>query len=248
MANHYFSEDTFFNGRIRIKQSRDGYRYSIDAVLLAAFARVKPRDTVVDLGTGCGIIPIMLAYRHPGMQLYGIEIQKALADLAKTNVKENGLDGRIHILRGDMKNLHSEKVPQTVDLVVSNPPYRKIGSGRMNPNRQRATARHEITVTLADVAQAAQTLLGKAGRVAMIYPAERAGDVIHILKERSIEPKYLRSVHSYADADARLVLIEGIKGGRPGLTIMAPLILYGKDGRYTDVVQQMFEPWTESKD
>lgn len=235
------SEDTFFNGRIRIKQSRSGYRYSIDAVLLAAFARVKAHDTVLDLGTGCGIIPIMLAYRNPTLRLYGIEIQKALADLAKINVRENGLEGRIQILWGDLKNIESGAVPRPVDLVVSNPPYRQIGSGRMNPNRQRATARHEITVTLEEVAQTVKNMLGKAGRVAMIYPAERAADIMHTLKKQAIEPKCLRTVHSYADAEAKLILIEGIKGGRPGVKIMHPLILYEKDGRYTDDVLQMFD-------
>jgi tRNA1Val (adenine37-N6)-methyltransferase len=242
VSTNNLSEDTFFNGRLRIKQSRSGYRYSIDAVLLAAFARVKLHDTVVDLGTGCGIISIMLAYRHPTVRVYGIEMQTALADLAVMNVKENGLEGRIHILQGDMKNIPSEGVPQTVDLVICNPPYRKIGSGRMNPNPQRATARHEITVSLAEVTQAAQKMLDKSGRAAMIYPAERAGDIIHTLKKQSIEPKCIRTVHSYADAEAKLLLIEGVKGGGSGLKIMPPLILYEADGRYTEEVQRMFKP------
>lgn len=242
MDTKNLSADTFFNGRVRIKQSRSGYRYSIDAVLLAAFARVKPNDTVVDLGTGCGIIPILLAHRHPTLRIYGIEIQKALADLAMLNVKENGMAGQIHILWGDMKRLGPERTPQSVDLIISNPPYRKVGSGRMNPNHERATARHEITVTLVEVAQTALGMLGKTGRVAMIYPAVRAVDVIRALQEHSVEPKYLRTVHSSADSEAKLILIEGVKGGRPGITIMSPLIIYESDGRYTDEVQQMFEP------
>ena len=240
MDNSDLTEDTFFNGRIRIKQSRSGYRYSIDAVLLAAFARVKPRDSVVDLGTGCGIIPIMLAHRHPTLRIHGIEIQQALADLAVRNVKENGMEGRIHIIGDDMKHLEPGRIPQAVDLVISNPPYRKVGSGRMNPNPQRAAARHEITVTLGEIARATQKMLGKAGRLAMIYPAERTVDLLNSLQRRSIEPKLLRTVHSYADAEAKLILVEGIKGARPGISIMPPLIIYESSGRYTDAVQQMF--------
>jgi len=243
MDNNTLSEDTFFNGRIRIKQSRSGYRYSIDAVLLAAFTQVKAHDTVLDLGTGCGIIPIMLAYRYPGLRIYGIEIQKELADLAMLNVRENGMEEQIHIHRGDMKTLESGRNPQSVDLVVSNPPYRKIGSGRMNPDHQQATARHEITVTLTEVAQTAQKMLDKTGRVAMIYPAERAVDILHTLQTHAIEPKRLRTVHSYAGAEAKLILVAGHKNGRPGIKIMPPLILYGRDGRYTDEVEQMFEPF-----
>ncbi len=239
MDNTDLTEDTFFNGRIRIKQSRSGYRYSIDAVLLAAFARVKPRDSVVDLGTGCGIIPIMLAHRHPTVRIYGIEIQRALAELAVRNVKENGMEGHIHIIGEDIKHLEPGSIPQAVDWVISNPPYRKIGSGRMNPNPQRAAARHEITVTLDEIARAAQKMLDKAGRLAMIYPAERAVDLLNTLQRRSIEPKLLQTVHSYADAEAKLILVEGIKDARPGISIMPPLIIYESSGRYTDAVQQM---------
>ena len=242
MDKRLLSQDTFFNGRVRVRQSRSGYRYSIDAVLLSAFARVNACDTVVDLGTGCGIIPILLAYRNPGLRIYGIEIQESLADLAMRNAAENEMAARIHILREDMKNLDAGRIPQSVDLVVCNPPYRKMGSGRMNPNHERATARHEIAVTLVEIVQAAQRLLSKSGRVAMIYPAERAVDVLQALQMHSVEPKYLRTVYSDADGEAKRVLVEGRKGASPGVRIMPPLILYRRDGGYTDEVRRMFEP------
>lgn len=236
------SSDTFFNGCIRIRQSRSGYRYSIDAVLLASYSRVKFDDTIIDLGTGCGIIPIILAYRHPEVKIYGIEIQKELAELARRNVEENRMANRIHILCGDMKNPIPEAVPKPANLVISNPPYRMVGSGRMNPNQQRATARHEISVTLVEIVETARRILEKSGRFVMIYPAERTAGVLNALRKASIEPKFLQTVHSYADTDAKLILVEGIKGGRQGMKISPPLIIYKKDGRYTDTVQKMFEP------
>jgi len=236
------SADTFFNGRIRINQNRSGYRYSIDAVLLATYSRVKSDDTIIDLGTGCGIIPIMLAYHHPGVKIYGIEIQKELADLALRNVEENRMADQIHIRCGDMKDLIPQTVPERADLVISNPPYRKVGSGRMNPNRQRAAARHEISVTLAEIVETARRMLEKSGRFVMIYPAERIADVISSLRKASIEPKFLQTVHSYADTAAKLILVGGVRGGGPGMKIFPPLIIYKKDGQYTDAVQKMFEP------
>jgi tRNA1(Val) A37 N6-methylase TrmN6 len=236
------SSDTFFNGRIRINQSRSGYRYAIDAVLLTSYARIKTGNTIIDLGTGCGIIPIMLAYRYPEVKIYGIEIQKELADLALRNVEENRMTDQIRILCGDMKHPIPEAVLKPVDLVISNPPYRKAGSGRVNPNRQRATARHEICVTLFEVVETARRLLKKSGRFVMIYPAERTADVLNGMRKASIEPKSLQTIHSYADTDAKLILFEGIKGGRAGMRISSPLIIYREDGRYTDAVEKMFAP------
>ena len=151
--------DSFFNGRIQVKQHRSGYRFSIDAVLLASHARPGPKDTVLDLGTGCGIIPMILAYRNPGIKIYGIEVQTDLADIAALNITENGLDDQIAVLCMDMKALILKMTSGPVDLVVSNPPFRKADSGRINPSRQRAVARHEIKATLYDVVETGRRML-----------------------------------------------------------------------------------------
>ena len=233
--------DAFFNGRITIKQSRSGYRFSIDAVLLAAHVKLGPTDTVVDLGTGCGIISIVLAFQNPTVTVCGIEIQKTLADIAALNVKENCLAHRVHVICGDMKTLGPEILPDPADMVVSNPPYRVARSGRINPNRQRAKARHEITVTLSEVVQAAQQMLRTAGKFAMIYPADRITDVLNHMRSNALEPKFLRTIHSRMNTEAKLILVEGVKGGRPGLKIAPPLTIYGEDGSYTQEVQEMFE-------
>ncbi|MBU0987479.1 MAG: methyltransferase, partial [Proteobacteria bacterium] len=130
--------DSFFNGRLQIRQPEHGYRFSIDAVLLAGHAAPQPQDLVLDLGTGCGIIPLILAYRNPKIKVYGVEVQQQLADLAGLNVKKNGMEDRIVVCCMDMKELPTDMIPGPMDLVVSNPPYRKALSGRLNPNRQRA--------------------------------------------------------------------------------------------------------------
>lgn len=234
--------DTFFNGRIKVKQHRSGYRFSIDAVLMAGHAKPRPEGTVLDLGTGCGIIPMILAYRHATIKVYGIEVQPQLAELAALNVAENNMGDRVSILCMDMKTLQPDVISGPVDLVISNPPFRKAESGRINPNRQRAIARHEIKATLFDVVESARRMLPLAGRFITIYPAERITDILSQMRSADIEPKFLRMIHSGANTAAKLILVAGSKGGRPGVKIGPPLIIYKEDGSYTEDVQQMFMP------
>jgi len=232
--------DSFFNGRLQIRQPEHGYRFSIDAVLLAGHAAPQPQDLVLDLGTGCGIIPLILAYRNPKIKVYGVEVQQQLADLAGLNVKKNGMEDRIVVCCMDMKELPTDDmIPGPMDLVVSNPPYRKALSGRLNPNRQRAVARHEIKATLADVVETARRMLRVAGRLLMIYPAQRMTDLVIQMRAADIEPKFVRLVHSNAHAAAKLVLVEGKKQGRPGVKVGPPLIIYHEDGSYSSEVQEM---------
>jgi tRNA1Val (adenine37-N6)-methyltransferase len=236
------TEDTFFNGRIKVFQHREGYRFSIDAVLLAAFSAPKAKDRIVDLGTGCGIIPLILGYRHPKTIISGIEIQPELAELATRNVEVNGLIDRITIIREDMKCLSSTVVSGPVDMVISNPPYRKDRSGRVNLHSQRAIARHEILTTLQDVTETADRLLGIGGRFAIIYPAERFTDLLTALRSAKIEPKRIQTIHANIHGPARLVLVSGVKAGRPGAAVLEPLVVFQPDGSYSDRVQAMFDP------
>lgn len=234
--------DAFFNGRIQVKQHRSGYRFSIDAVLIAGHAKPRPEDTVLDLGTGCGIIPMILAYRHATIKVYGVEVQPQLAELAALNVEENNMGDQISILCMDMKTLQSDTISGPVDLVISNPPFRKAESGRINPNRQRAIARHEIKTTLFDVVETARRMLPLAGRFITVYPAERITDILTQMRGADIEPKFMRMIHSGANTEAKLILVAGSKGGRPGVKIGPPLIIYKEDGSYTEEVQKMFMP------
>jgi tRNA1Val (adenine37-N6)-methyltransferase len=237
-----YTTDTFFNGRIQVKQDRGGYRFSIDAILLASQAAPRSEDKVVDLGTGCGIISLILAYRHPGSTIYAVEVQDELARLADANVKDNQLQDRISVLATDMKSLMPEMTAGPVDLVVCNPPYRRPNSGRINPNQQRAIARHELKADLQDVIACTRLILKTAGRFLTIYTAERTADILCQMRTDGLEPKYIRTIHSDAHSEAKLVLVEATKGGKPGLKIAPPLILYQENGDYTDEVQRMFEP------
>lgn len=235
-------DDTFFNGNLRVRQPVDGYRFSIDAVLLAHAADPAPGDTVVDLGTGCGIIPLILATRHPQARIRAVEIQESLADIAAANVVENRLEARIRILRQDMRTLTPAQIDGPVRWVVSNPPYRRVGTGRLNPVSPKALARHEISVTLSEVVTAARRLLPLSGRLVLIYPAERLADVLGRMSAAGIEPKVLRLVHSVPQSDAGLFLVTGVRGGRPGLRVAPPLAIRNADGAYSDEVAAMFAP------
>jgi len=234
------TRDSFFNGRIRLKQHRSGYRYSIDAVILANSVQPKPGETVVDLGTGCGIIPLIMAFRRPGLRIWGVELQAAMAAVAQENMRANNLTAAVTVVCADMRDVQPESVGAPVDIVVSNPPYRRSRSGRVNPDMQRALARHEIAITLADVIRVSRRLLKTGGRLNMIYTAVRSAELLCQMRAERIEPKRLRSIHSSERHAASLVLVEGIREGGPGLTIAPPLMIYAGDGSYTPEVQAMF--------
>ncbi len=233
--------DSIFGGRIKVVQDATGYRFSIDAVVLAHHIRPKPADTVLDLGTGCGIIPLVLAYRKSITQVVGVEIQKDLAEMAKENIHLNNMDDLITIYHKDLKELKGVLPEGNIDIVCSNPPYRKTGSGRVNPNPQRAIARHEIKTNLHDILETGAFFLKKSGRIIVIYSAERLTDLVCGMRKFGLEPKLLRTVYPYVDSEAKLVILEGRKGGRPGMKINRPLIIYNRDGSYTGEVRAMFE-------
>jgi len=234
--------DAFFNGQLTVKQPHKGYRYSIDAVILAGHVRPRPADRVLDLGTGCGIIPLIIGFRHSSAKLYGVEIQQNLADIARTNVGENRLNERVKILRLDMRTLKPEDFSGPMDLVVSNPPFHRISSGRINPDSQRAIAMHEIKVTLEDVLMAAERMLRTAGKFACIYGSDRLVDLFTRMRACRIEPKFVRFIHSKTGTDARLVLVEGVKRGKGGLIVGPPLFIYRSSGHFTDEIERMFAP------
>jgi len=235
------TRDTFFNGRLQVKQHRMGYRYSIDAVILADRVRPKPGDQVLELGTGCGIISLVAAFRFPEAFFFGVEIQPELAAIAAENVRDNRLTRQINIVEADLKTVTLNQFPEPLDLVVCNPPYRRAAAGRINPNSQRAVARHEIETRLSDVAAAANRLLKTGGRFVVIYSAERLTDLLVALRSTHIEPKWLRCIHSRRQSEAKLTLLEGIKRGNPGLKIAPPLVIYNADGAYTAETAAMFQ-------
>jgi tRNA1Val (adenine37-N6)-methyltransferase len=223
--------DALLGGRLRLRQPADGYRFSVDAVLLAGFCRSAGARSALDLGAGCGVVGLLLAHRNPALRLCGVELQPELAELAAANVRDNGLQARVAMIAGRLQDFGgTAEFPLPVDLVVSNPPYRAAHSGRVNPHPQRAAARHEIHVDLAALAEGAARMLRRGGRFAMIYPAERLGSLLAAMQRWGLEPKRLRLVHSRPGERARRVLAEGIKGARSGLTVEAPLYVYAGPG------------------
>ena len=237
------TRDTFFNGKVTVKQERVGYRFSIDAVILAHHVRPRPGERVVDLGTGCGIVPLIVAYRYPATHMFGIEIQKELADIADDNVRENGMQEIVRIVHRDMQTIQPAMFQGPVDIVVSNPPFHKAASGRINPNRQRAVARHEIRVTLLDVVKAAGDILKRAGLFMLVYTSERLPELVQHMRACRIEPKNVRFIHSRKKHESKLMMMEGIKQGRPGLKVGPPIVIYNEDGTYTEEVDAMFLPF-----
>jgi tRNA1Val (adenine37-N6)-methyltransferase len=224
--------DTFFNGRLKILQKKRGYRFSIDAVLLSKFIKIRKNEKAIDLGTGCGILPLLLSQATKAHSFVGVEIQKGLADCAKKNVVLNHLSDRISIVHGDFRELKSTFPPGSFDVVSSNPPYRKYRTGRVNPLVEKAVARHEIKGTLEDLISIASYLLPPKGRCYLIFPAMRTVDLLVASRGKGLEPKRLQFVYPRINKGAKFVLAEAIKASGVGLRIAEPLILHegGKAG------------------
>lgn len=228
------SLDTLFQGRIRILQKKGGYRFSLDALLVAAFALPSVGDVILDLGTGSGVIALILAVTRPTARITGVEIQPELAGMAKRTVEMNGLSSRIQIITGDVRD-HGELLPRhCFDSCVMNPPYRRLRSGRINPMGEKAAARHELHGTVAAFLATAHHALAPHGRLFTIYPASRLGTLVEEMRAARLEPKRCRFVHSHAGGRGEFALVEGRKGGREELFIEPPLIVYGEGRQYTD--------------
>jgi tRNA1Val (adenine37-N6)-methyltransferase len=236
------TQDTLFSGRLKVLQPRHGYRFSIDAVLLAHQVRMQSDETVLDLGTGCGVVPLILCYRYPWISVWAVEIQAPLAELAARNARRNRMQHRISVSHADLRALKKVDLPVMFDVIVTNPPYRRPNSGRLNPDAQRAVARHEVKAGLEDFLRCARQRLGDGGRFILIYTTERLPELMSAMQSSGIEPKYLRMVHTRRHYDAKRVLVEGIKGAKSGVRVGPPLIVHELDGQYSHEVRAMFHP------
>lgn len=228
--------DSLFQGKLKLFQSRSGYRFSLDALLLAHFVSMKGNETVADLGTGNGVIALLLANLYAQVSITGFEFQPAMAERAERNVKLNDLAGRIRIFRGDVRAIRAVAAAASFDVVVCNPPFRKPSSGRISPDDEKRIARHETTGELSDFLRAGAFLLREKGLMALVYSTVRSADVICAMRQARLEPKRLRMVHSFQDAEASLLLVEGAKGGRAGLKVLPPLVIYDRRRQYSEEV------------
>ncbi len=226
------------NGYVII-QNPDYFSFGTDAVLLADFADVSPGQHVVDLGTGCGIIPLLLIARRPDIHITGIEIQSGIADMAQRSIAMNKLNDRINIVCGDLKDAR-KYVPHGVDTVVCNPPYEKADAGKHNGSAHVSIAKREIKCTLDDVVGAAAKLLRTGGRLFMIYRTERFAELMSVMRAKRIEPKRIRPVAPQIDKAPNFMLVEGRAGAHTGVKFAPTLAVYEKDGTYTEELKKIY--------
>jgi tRNA1(Val) A37 N6-methylase TrmN6 len=228
---------------LRIIQSDEVFSFSLDAVLLAHYVSLRNRDRVLDMGTGNGVIPLLLASRSDlprREEIVGLEIQERLADMASRNVSGNALDDSIKIVNGDLREAVSRFGHESFDVVTCNPPYRPAGIGDASVNPHIAIARFELTCTLEDVISSAAKLLKYNGKFAMVHRPDRLPDIIAGMRAHKLEPKRLLLVHPRAHLRPNILLIEAIKGGKPELRIDPPLIVHTDDGSYTQAIQDIY--------
>ena len=225
-----FTDDTLFGGRLICRQHRHGYRFSVDAVLLAHFVQPKNHDNLLEIGAGCGIVSLLLAFRWPRLEMTALELQPQLAALCRHNVEGNGYGGRIRVVNGDYRQLRQFVEPGSFAQVVANPPFRPPDAGRLSGGAEQAVARHEVAGSLAELVSAVAYASKTRGRVSLVYPAARAALLLAALKNSGLEPKRLQVVHSYPGDRGRLVLVEAVKGGGAELAILPPFYVYNERG------------------
>jgi tRNA1Val (adenine37-N6)-methyltransferase len=233
--------DTLEIGEIKIIQKKDGYRYSIDAFLLADFALKYLNGKIAELGTGSGIIAHILALKQEVEEIHAVEVQEEFHRRADRSLALNpATTPKIQLLHADIKSLPKRYQPSSFDGIICNPPYREVGSGRINPEDEKAIARHEIKIKLADILKTSRYLLKNKGKLCMIYPADRLPDLIDQLRAHSLEPKSLRFIHSRSSASAQLLLFLATLSGKKELLVESPLVIYAPDGSYTEEVQAIY--------
>lgn len=225
----------------QIIQDKEKFCFGMDAVLLSGFAEVRTGESVVDLGTGTGILPILLEAKTDGEKFVGLEIQPESVDMAKRSVQYNDLEEKIEIVEGDIKEASTIFGKASFDVVVTNPPYMSENNGLENPEEPKAIARHEIKCTLEDVIREASAMLKPQGRFYMVHRPRRLADAMELMRKYKIEPKRIRMVYPYTDKPANMVLIEGARGGKPMMNIEEPLIVYKEPNIYTQEILDIYE-------
>ena len=243
------NEDNFetiinlLNKDMKIIQRTDHFSFSIDSLLISEFATItRTTRRIVDLGTGNGVIPLFLSKKSKA-KIYGIEIQRISSDLATRNIALNNLEEQIEIINDDMKNWKNHFRPNSIDLVVSNPPFFKFcgEEKQLNDLDQLSLARHEISINLETLIQTASGLLKDKGYFAMVHRVDRLIEIIETMKKYDIEPKKIQFCYSKLGKEGKILLIEGVKYGKTGLRVLPPLVAHDDDGNYSQTVLKMFE-------
>lgn len=224
----------------QIIQDKNRFCFGMDAVLLSGFAKVKPGETVLDLGTGTGIIPILLEAKTDGAHFTGLEIQPDSADMARRSAALNRLEQKVDIVTGDIKDASKLFGASSFDVITTNPPYMIGQHGLQNPDEAKAIARHEVLCTLEDIMRESSKLLKPKGRFYMVHRPFRLSEIFCCMTKYGIEPKRMKLVHPFIDKEPNMVLIEGLHGGNPRMTVEKPLIVYKEQGKYTDEIYDIY--------
>lgn len=224
----------------KIIQNKKRFCFGMDAVLLSGFAVVKEGETVLDLGTATGIIPILLEAKTDGKHFTGLEIQEESVEMAERSVAYNGLRDKVDIVCGDIKEASGIFGMSVFDVVVTNPPYINDKHGLKNPDISMAIARHEVLCTLEDVIRESAKVLKPGGRMYMVHRPHRLAEIIDVMRRYKLEPKRLKMVHPFIDKEANMVLIESVRGGKPMVKVEKPLIIYKEQGVYTDEIYEIY--------
>jgi len=227
-------------GGIQVIQKKEAFRFGVDAVLLANFARVKRNMTVIDLCTGTGIIPFILAGKTEAAHITGVEIQEVMVEMANRSVQYNNLEEKMKFINGDLKDLNLMKQLPKAEVVTVNPPYKLHNSGIINPDDKNAIARHEICCTLEDVIIACRILLKDNGRMYMVHRPQRLADILCLMRKHKIEPKLIRMIHPNIKKAPNIVLIEGQRDGGAFLKWEPPLYIYDENGKYTNELNEIY--------
>jgi tRNA1(Val) A37 N6-methylase TrmN6 len=232
--------DDLHRNQYKIIQNTQKFCFGMDAVLLSGFTKVLPGEKVLDLGTGTGIIPILLEAKTKGKHFTGLEIQEESADMAKRSVAMNKLEDKVDIIIGDIKEASAHFGLASFDVITSNPPYMNHNHGIINPGEAKAIARHEILCTLEDVIREASRALKPGGRFYLVHRPFRLVEIINTLTSYKLEPKRMKFVHPYVDKEPNMVLIECIKGAKSMVKVEAPLIVYKETNFYTDEIYDIY--------
>ncbi len=232
--------DDLERNNFKIIQNPARFCFGMDAVLLSGFAFVREGERAIDLGTGNGIIPILLAAKTPGEHFTGLEIQHDNVEMAQRSVLLNGIEDRVDIVEGDIKTASATFGKASFEVVTTNPPYMLGNHGLVNPDSAKAIARHEIMCTLQDVVREASLLLKPQGRFYLVHRPFRLAEIIVCLKEHKLEPKRMKMVHPFIDKEPNMVLIEAVRGGKPRMTVEAPLIVYKEEGVYNAEIYDIY--------
>ena len=234
-------DDLEYKG-LKIIQNKDGFCFGVDSVLLSDYAKkIKKNARVIDIGTGTGIISLLLCKKTNLSKIYGIEIQEDVAEMATRSIRLNNLEDKFEVINTNIKDIFDVLEPHKYDVVVTNPPYKKADTGVKSIDKKQLISRHEVECTLEDVIEQSSKLLKDLGEFYMVHRAERLVDIMCLLRKYKLEPKNIRFVHSKADEKPSLILVRAVRAAKEFLKIDKPLVIYKDNGEYTDEILEIYD-------